>query len=76
MVDVRDGVRLSVVLPEPLEAYEHSDGCVYIWDPHRNKHVGGLTIRSAAESVKAALCNLGYDGAHFEWKPNGPRTDP
>ena len=69
MADVRDGVKLNMVLPGSLEAYEHEDGCVYIWDPIRRRHVGGLTLKSSRESVKAALCNLGYGGAHFEWEP-------
>lgn len=69
MVDVRDGVRLNVVLPGELEAYEHDDGTVYVWDPARRRHVGGLTAGSSDEHVKAALCNLGYDGASFSWEP-------
>lgn len=69
MGDVRDGVRLNMVLPGSLEAYEHDDGTVYIWDPVRHKHVGGLTLKAPRETWKAALCNLGYDGAPFELEP-------
>jgi hypothetical protein len=69
MTLVTDGTRLALKLPAPLEAYEHEDGSIAIWDPKRKKHCVGLTWFSTRENVAAALCNLGYEGADFEWEP-------
>jgi hypothetical protein len=69
MALVTDGIRINMVLPGPLEAYEAADGTISIWDPSRRRHVSGLKWTTPRDGWAAALCNLGYERANFEWEP-------
>lgn len=68
---VTDGTRLSIRLPGLLEAYEGDEGIISIWDPERKRHVSGLTWKTPRDAWAAALCNLGYEGADFDWELRG-----